>query len=252
MTGPSPWASRLRRLASPQLSPGALGVSVLCAVLGFATVVQVRSLGEDTLERSRRDQLVQILDEISLRSTRLEEEVRTLQATRDELRSGADSRAAALAEARSRARTLSVLAGTVPVEGPGVEVSISDPNGKFGAPGLLGAVQELRAADAEAIAISGADGRTARIVVSTAFLPAGGGRVDVGGVRLASPYRITAIGDSGSLAGAMRFPRGVLAQVSGADVGGTATVVERDRLTITAVVPAPRPDQASSEPAPSS
>ncbi len=242
---PSPWAAlRLRGLVSLKLTRGRLGIAVLCAVLGFATVVQVRSSDTTVLERSRRTDLVQILEEISQRSTRLEQEVSRLQVTRDELRSGANRAQTAIEEAQQRARTLAVLAGTTPVKGSGIVLVLADPEGKFGSAGMLGAVQELRAADAEAIEIAGANGKKARVVVSTGFTGTDSG-VAVDGTELTSPYRIIAVGDPASLAGAMRFPRGVLAQIEGEDVGGTGSVTELESVTVDAVAPVPSPTYAS-------
>ena len=240
-------AEHLRDLFSPRLNRGRLGIAVLCAVLGFALVVQVRSTNDSVLERSRRTDLVQILEEISQRSTRLEQEVSRLQVTRDELQTGANRRQAALEEAQQRARTLAVLAGTTPVRGSGIVLTLSDPDGKFGAAGLLGAVQELRAADAEAIEIRGANDRAVRVVVSTSFTGTDTG-VAVDAIELTSPYRITAIGDADSLAGAMRFPRGVIAQVESEDVGGSGSLSERDSVTIDTVAPTPSPAYASPAP----
>lgn len=228
-----PQHTPVRRLRS------SLAVGILCALLGFAAVVQVRSQDEGLLERSRRADLVQILDELTSRSQRLEQRVAQLRATRDELVTGADSRAAALAEAAERERVLSILAGTVPVRGPGIVLDISDPNGEWGAAGMLGAVQELRAADAEAISVESRDGGSAvRVVASTSFQDGDGG-VIVDGVLLSSPWRIRAIGDQESLGGAMRFPTGVISQVTAEDVGGTAQVDERQEVVVEAVVRPP-------------
>jgi uncharacterized protein YlxW (UPF0749 family) len=240
----------VRRPARPQSALGGGLVALLCAVLGFATVVQVRSRDDTVLDRSRRTDLVQILDEVTQRSDRLRAEELRLRETRDELLNSASRSDVAREEATARERTLSVLAGTVPVTGPGIVMTLTDPQGRVGAAGLLGAVQELRAADAEAVEIAGANGRAARVVVSTAFVGTDTG-VAVDGVDLTSPYRITAVGDADSLSGAMSFPRGVVAQVTGDDVGGTADVRERAEVTVEAVATLGAPGFASPVPEPS-
>src|SRR5204862_247268 len=62
---------------------------------------------------------------------------------------------AALREARDRARTLGILTGTLPARGPGIVLTVVDPQGTVGADVLLDAVEELRDAGAEALQLSG-------------------------------------------------------------------------------------------------
>ena len=57
-----------------------------------------------------------------------------------------------------------------PATGPGIELTISDPNGKVGPDVLLDALQELRDAGAEAVEISSLDGPAVRVVASTSFV----------------------------------------------------------------------------------
>ena len=57
-----------------------------------------------------------------------------------------------------------MLAGTVPVTGPGLVVTVEDPNGSVTYDTLIDIVQELRDAGAEAVAVN-----DIRIGVATAF-----------------------------------------------------------------------------------
>ena len=226
--------SWLKAVLRPRTRRVDLAVAALLAILGFALVVQVRSnAGEGLLVRARQEDLVQILDELSQRSDRLQHEIDTLTTTQARLASGGGADSAALLEARRRADVLGVLAGTLPARGPGVQVTISDPGAKVSASLLLDALEELRNAGAEAVQLEGAGAGTAvRVVASTALVDDPRG-VTVDGVTLAPPYRFTVLGDSASLAGAMAIPGGVEDAVR--QVGGSTLVSRAPALRVGAL-----------------
>ena len=165
-------------------------VALLCALLGFAVVLQVqRTAAGDTLATARPDDLVQILDGLQRREDDLNVEIAELQATLGRLqRSGASSEEA-LAEAERQAEALGILTGTVPATGPGVSIVIRDPDGRIPPEVMLDAIQELRNAGAEAFQVG-----PVRIGVDSAFTGSGGD-IAVDGVALVAPYTVTAIGD---------------------------------------------------------
>ncbi|MCU0264798.1 MAG: DUF881 domain-containing protein [Actinomycetia bacterium] len=214
-------------------------VGALFVVLGFALATQVRTTAaDDGLSTAREEDLVRILDDLGERNDRLAGEIRDLEDVRDELLTGTDQSATAIEEARARAAALGILAGTVPAVGPGVVVTVRDPQGQVDAAALLDAVQELRDAGAEAIQIG-----SVRVVAQTALLDDDPGSVVVDGRRLEAPYTITAIGDPRTLASALRIPGGVVESLR--NVGGDAVVAERDEVEVTAVRPAEDPRYSS-------
>jgi uncharacterized protein YlxW (UPF0749 family) len=103
----------------PRVTRAQLLAGLLCAVLGFALVVQARQTQTQGLASLRQSDLLGILDNISERSARLDDEARRLQDTRDRLESGAGRSAAAEQAARERLEVLGILAGTAPPAGPG-------------------------------------------------------------------------------------------------------------------------------------
>jgi uncharacterized protein YlxW (UPF0749 family) len=233
----------------PHANRGHLLPGLLCAVLGFAVVVQVRSTQEAGLEGLRQTDLVQILDDVTTRSDRLRAEARDLEDTRARVTNGSDGTRAALEEARSRSRVLGILAGTLPATGPGIELTISDPDGKVGSDVLLDTLQELRDAGAEAVEISSLGGDAVRVVASTSFVdpvedgPDGRpGRVVVDGTELESPYRFVVIGDPRTLAAALDIPGGVLDVLRQDDAQGVVT--QHGSVTITSLRAAPSPRYA--------
>ncbi|WP_116953259.1 DUF881 domain-containing protein, partial [Jiangella endophytica] len=127
---------------------GQVLVALLVALLGFGAVLQVRSDDDDALANARRDDLVQILDGLRRQADRLDDHVGELESDRRDLVSGADTEAAALEQAEQRARTTGVLAGTIPATGPGIIMTISDPDHQVNAYTMLRAVNELRVAGA--------------------------------------------------------------------------------------------------------
>jgi len=200
-------------------------VAVLLAVLGFGLAVQVRSTqDEGVLTSARPEDLVQILDELGNRSDRLREEVASLTQSKQSLSSGSGASASALAEARRRTQVLGVIAGTLPAHGPGVIVTITDPQDQVSASLLLDALEELRNAGAEAVELRGAGGARVRVVGSTALVDDTSG-VRVDGVLLRPPYRFLVVGDAGTLAGAMAIPGGVEDTVQ---QQGGSVVVQRE------------------------
>jgi len=244
------------RLASafrPGVKRGHLLPALLCAVLGFAVVVQVRSTKETGLEGLRQTDLVRILDDVNQRADRLRTEARDLEDTRARVTSGSTGSRAALQAAEDRARVLGILAGTLPATGPGIELTISDPRGKVGSEVLLDTLEELRDAGAEAVEVGSLDGPSVRVVASTSFddSRAGGGagnHVLVDGTELSSPYRFRVIGDPRTLAAALDIPGGVLDVLGQDDAQGL--VSQRTRLTITSLRPAPSPRYARPAPEP--
>ena len=122
------------------------------AVLGFAFIVQVQNYTSDSRYAGLREaELIEVLDALTGTAERARREAERLEARRDELQSENTAREAALDEAASRARTLNIVAGLVPVSGPGLRVRIEEQDGRVSVGALLDTVQELRTAGAEAM-----------------------------------------------------------------------------------------------------
>lgn len=216
-------------------------IGVLCLLLGFALAVQVRTTSDASgLGAARQEDLVRILDDLSAREDRLREDITGQERIRDELATGGNQADTALDEARLRQEQLAILAGTVAAEGPGIQLTVSDPAGQVGPEMLLDAIQELRAAGAEAIQVG-----DVRIGVSSAVIGTPGAP-SVDGIQLSAPYRIVAIGDPPTLETALNIPGGVVNTVSRA--GGEARIEQRDEVTITALRVIEEPEYA--QPAP--
>ena len=234
--------ARLRSALHPRATRAQVVAALLCGVLGFAAAVQVRSTQDAGLSGLRQTDLVRILDDVSERSARLQHEARELQETRD--RVTGDDAQAALQEARDRTRVLGILAGTLPARGPGIQLTITDPDGQVGSDVLIDTLQELRDAGAEAVEISSVDGPAVRVVASTSFVDAGepgsGAGVEVDGTVLRPPYRFVVIGEPGTLATALEIPGGVLEVLDQRGAQGVVTQEQSVEISSLRVAPSPR------------
>jgi uncharacterized protein YlxW (UPF0749 family) len=209
-------------------SPAGLLIGLLIGLLGFALAVQVRSnTSTSGLSTARQEDLVRILDDLSSREDRLRRQIADLEAARSRLSTTGDRSSAALEEARKRSTTLGILAGTVAARGPGIQLTLTDPGHRLTAEDLLDAVEELRAAGAEAVQVG-----TVRIGLDSSFTAADRG-IAVDGTTLTAPYTILAIGDPPTLATAMGIPGGVADTARRA--GGDARIAQQDQLVVRAL-----------------
>jgi uncharacterized protein YlxW (UPF0749 family) len=221
------------RPASTRSSGAGAIIGLLLVVLGFAIATQVRSTNtDDALDSARPEDLVRILSDLDAREERLRRELAELEESKRQLESGAQGREAALAEARRRSEVLGILAGTLPAEGPGLEVVFAPRDQRIRADSVLDAVEELRGAGAEALQISGATGEPVRIVAGTYFVDSGDG-ISVDGVPMSSPFTIEVIGDPATMQTALNIPGGVVDAVR--QHGGNVTMRQPDLVRVTAL-----------------
>lgn len=220
---------------------GALAV-LLCVLLGVGIATQVRQTGSgDSLDSARPADLLVLLDSLQQREASLNQDVTELQRTLAGLKESGSDDQAAIADAQARLTALSILAGTVPATGPGVVLTVQDTRSGVSAETMIDVINELRAAGAEVIEISGnsPDGRRAIRVGVDTWVTGAPGQLSVDGTRLSPPYTVLAIGDPPTLAAALNIPGGAVDSVE--RVGGTMVVQQSDRVDITALrQPKPR------------
>jgi uncharacterized protein YlxW (UPF0749 family) len=243
-TTPGPESSwrALARMARPRATRANAFAALLAIALGFAIATQVQQTDQSGLEQLREDELVRILDDVNQEQDRLAQDTRELETSRTTLMSGADSSAEALKAAQDRLDTLGILTGTAAATGPGIVLTVNDPDRSIRAARLLDALQELRDAGAEAVQINGV-----RVVADTWFADTGGG-VEISGARVSPPYSVVAIGDAATMASAMDIPGGVNESVR--SDGGDTTVRQAKSLAVTALHSVQEPRYARPVPAP--
>ncbi|MEU5591272.1 DUF881 domain-containing protein [Streptomyces sp. NPDC020298] len=224
----------------PRVTRAQLIVAVLLFGLGFGLAVQVASNSDSdsALRGARQEDLVRILDELDDRTQRLEDEKQGLDKQRQELQSSSDQAAEARKQTAEKEKQLGILAGTVAAEGPGITMTVDDTKGTVQADMLLDAIQELRAAGAEAIQVNGV-----RVVAGT-YLTDSGKSVSVDGNKINAPYRFKVIGKPQDLEPALNIPGGVVQTLEKEQA--TVTVERSTKIVVDALRPAKQPDYARS------
>lgn len=218
------------RLGASLLRPGRgqILAAVMLFVVGAAGAMQIRiNATDDTYASARREDLIQLLDGLSAESRRLEGEITQLEQTRSNLQSGADTQRVARQEAEKHLSELSILAGTVPAEGPGIRMRIADPKTAVDAGVLLDAVEEMRDAGAEVIEVN----NTIRVVASTWFSSDAHGLV-IDGKPVSRPITLEVIGNPHSLEEAARFRGGIVSEITGPRIGGQVQIEQESRVVI--------------------
>lgn len=224
----------------PRVTRPQLIVALLLFVLGLGLAIQVRSNNDSSaLRGARQEDLVRILDELDDRTQRLEDEKQRLEDQRTGLENSSDQAEEARKQTVEKERQLGILAGTVAAQGPGITLTIDDKKGSVEADMLLDAIQELRAAGAEAIQIN-----DVRVVASTYLSDTDGGGVRVDGRKVGKPYRFKVIGKPQDLEPALNIPGGVVQTLEKEQA--TVTVARAEKIVVDALRPAKRPDYARS------
>jgi len=228
-TDPLPTPRERLRGAFTRPSRGQAIAAVLLALLGFAGVTQVRATQADNDYAGYREQeLIDLINGTAAAAQRAEAEIAELERTRADLQSDSLRRKTALQQARKEADTLSVLAGLVPVRGPGIRMTVDDPNGVVDTDVLLDTIEELRTAGAEAIEFND----QVRVVAQSSFEEGAGG-IEVDGELLPSPYVIEAIGEPTTLEGGMELLSGPVDDIE--EAGGSVELERLEDVEITAV-----------------
>jgi uncharacterized protein YlxW (UPF0749 family) len=228
----------LHALATPSRSQ--VVVAVLLGAVGFAGVTQIRETDEGAYAGLREQDLIDVLDGLAGTSQRTQAEIDRLLQTRDDLRSESTRRETALERTRQEVAALNVLAGLVPVTGPGVRVTLTEVTDEIEVSTFLDVIQEMRSVDAEAIQVNG----QVRLVAQS-WIEAGTGGIVVDGTLLEPPYVIDAIGDTAALEGAMVFPLGPRSVVE--REGGELTVEVLPSLDIESVIDRVQPEFAEAD-----
>ncbi|MDH6580050.1 DUF881 domain-containing protein [Kitasatospora sp. MAP5-34] len=227
---PSDARRRLKAaLWPPRLSRGQLVVALLLFSLGLALAIQVRSTNDHSqLRGARQEDLVRILDELDSRQQRLQQEKAQLEQSLTQLENSSNQAKEAQEQTRQKTAELGVLAGTVTATGPGIVLTVDDPQGQVKADMLLDTLQELRAAGAEAIQIN-----DVRVVAGTYFTDSSVGGVQIDGRSVSQPFRFTVVGNPQDLTPALNIPGGVVRTLEKQQA--RATITEQQKVVVDAL-----------------
>ncbi len=206
-------------------------ITGICFVFGALLAVQLRTIKNiqsQRVQKSQNDALQkQIAEKNRLTAVKAQGEAQKaraqLTAALNKLKSSGTVSVAQINALTSQIRDLQALACLTPVTGRGIRIVLND-NPQAGNAAadksqpltgivhdydVLQVVNELRSAKAQAIAVSGADGKPVRITATTPIRCVGP-VIFINWQPVAAPFSIEAIGQSATLKSALEMPGGIV------------------------------------------
>ena len=220
-----------------------LVLAVLLMALGFLIVVQVRASrglsGQEDVPTRNVYAMATMLRQERAERRALETQVADLTRRLSEFERSTAERRSTTEAMEHELDNLRIAAGLVPLVGPGVSVVVDAaqaPMVGHALPAvqyvdLASIVNELWAAGAEAVAVSGV-----RITATTGYSEVGG-TILADRRRLAPPYTIEAIGDPATLQGALQIRGGVIEGLR--TLGLAITITRKAGVTLPAAQAVP-------------
>jgi len=210
---------------------------LVCALLGFAVSVQLKSVQlNNTSPSARYEELQQMYMSEQKKNASLQDQINQMQSTITNYRESIEQTGTTYIGMEQDLLRAENLAGLTDVYGPGVIVTLSDAkNADPNMPAeyfiihdsdMRSLVNELLAAGAEAISING------ERVVSTTAIRCVGPVVIVNNTRSGAPFVIKAIGDSAALENALTMPGGIVSELRNWNIG--VTIQKSDRIDMKA------------------
>ncbi|MBC7076252.1 MAG: DUF881 domain-containing protein [Syntrophomonadaceae bacterium] len=212
-----------------------ISLAIVCLVLGVMLAIQFKtteSIGEEFLP-PRVEDLTQKLIKITEERDALSEEVLALREKLENVRQNDQ----AMADLQDELQKVSMAAGTIAVEGPGIVITLNDSTRSLKAgenpnallvhdQDLLMLVNELRASGAEAISVN--DER----ITAMSEIRCAGTMILVNWTKIGPPFVIKAIGDPVMLESGMLIKGGYLETLK--FLGIQANIQKVDKLKIPA------------------
>lgn len=219
----------------------AITIGIMCVLLAGAIVVQLNTIKEATQIVGTSYARASLKDEVLRWKERTESQYKVLEAVEVELertRQEATKENSRGSELEEELSTVNKLLGLTEITGSGVIVTLAD-NNEVKASEIEGddsinyylihdvdiwsVVNELYNADAEAISING------QRIVGTTAITCSGAVITINGVKMSSPFKISAIGNPETLYGIAR-PGGYLESIS--STGSITTIEKSNNVTV--------------------
>ena len=221
---------RFRGLMTARPRPIHLLVVLLLVLFGVAVTTQVRATATDPLESLSEAELVGLLADLRQRETELRATRAQLQQQVDELQDAATSNEAAREAALRTSIQSQILAGMVPVEGPGLEFVVTQGEDPLPTSLFVTTLAELRNAGAEAIEVNGIR------ITGRSWFGEKNGYLLLDDQVIESPYFWRALGDPPTLAMALAIRGGAVTQLQA--FGAQVVTRERPVMIIESTAPA--------------
>ena len=191
-----------RRGSGTGTANGRPGRSALVVLLAFGLLVATAAIQTARGAQETASSRASLVKQLNNRKSTLADERRQLQRLRTEVRTAQQNDLVATRAGRAlqdRLSRLGLAAGTLPAEGPGIQVVVDDAPGttsyqqQVQAPDLQKLVNSLWQVGAEAIAING------QRLTSLSAIRDAASAITVGFRSLRRPYTVSAIGDSDTM-----------------------------------------------------
>lgn len=184
-------------------------LTIVCLILGIVIAMQYRSVKINNslavYEQQRSSDLISDLLRETENNEQLSKRIEELQAELEELRSGTSNDADYIQSMKKSIQELQILAGKKTVKGKGVIVTIdSQGSAQVEDSNILAVLNELRAADVQALAVN--DER----IIATSEVRRAGSYMTVNGRKLLPPYIIKAIADPVKLENSLKIMHGIV------------------------------------------
>lgn len=184
-------------------------LTIVCLLLGIVIAMQYRSVKINNslavYEQQRSSDLITDLLREQENNEQLQKRIDELQAELEELRTGSNNELGKVQDLRDTILELQILAGKKTVKGKGVIVTLdSIGNSHVDDSNILAVLNELRAADVQALAVN--DER----IVATSEVRQAGSYMTVNGRKLLPPYIIKAIADPEKLERSLGIMGGIV------------------------------------------
>ncbi len=185
---------------------GKLAVGAVLLILGFLSVVQLRSQATDqALAQLTVQDLTELVANLTARNNQLRQDLRGLETQRATLQAAIQRGDSSAASIRNDLQRLLGWSGALGVNGAGVRVSVG---GELPSAGINALVNELWNAGAEAISIDGIRLVPGLVVDGDAT------KLTIAGSPLVAPLEILAVGQPETLAGSLTRAGGPIAQLA--------------------------------------
>lgn len=199
-----------------------LSLSFVAIVVGIMLVGQLRSQAPAIeLSSLTAQELSDLISRLDSANVQLNNELTAVRQQVDRIQRRAVEGESDLMPAREDVIRFSAFAGLTPVEGQGIVLDIE---GLFTPADVTDLIHELRSGGAEAIAIDG-------VRITASSVPVLG--IEIDGIRIGNPFRLTAIGAPDGLTNALQRPGGIL-QLLEQSIEATYSLESREQMTIPA------------------
>lgn len=191
-------------------------MAFISLALGFLLSTQFKSQAEQRamMPTRRLEELANLLKESEQKRLSLEQEIVTIRAKLN-TRTSSSFKLSNNSQNNGNNTTSQIVAGVVPVEGPGIIVTIEDSkiplnkgenpvNALIHSEDLLKITNELKAAGAESIAINN------QRLITNSEITCAGPVIIINQTRIVPPFEIKAIGDSYAMISALKMRGGIL------------------------------------------